>query len=426
MSSTSRTLLSITIVLLVSLAVAPSTEAQCSAGIRAFSSIGGGTTEDKLRIDPNGAENLGNETGRFWQSSDSSFGNNFDGGCPSQGETQAGGGWWQISQTTLRGVDGLISGTGCFANTCPEGDLTVLVEEQSPTGYDAYFIAFRIDETPPALRRWDLSRTHPGPFPAVVTLEPYPEPVVLGVNNLPGNEIALEMEFPDIAPNVHSASWVVKSYDLYQFNGDEEPGRDPASWTLIGQWPYQDSSILVQQVIMLPVENYDVYLALGLTFQGGSGPDVAGTYVGSSVLIDQNWLYPPNPAGAVPDGEHVPGTPLMLGKQVDEQGVSLTLTWGPGCLSTDYLYAIYEGLLGDYYSHIPLYCQTASGLNKTFQPPDPEKDAYYLVAPQSYQYGPPPQDIYPSREGSHGRRSNGNHRPVGGSTCLPVWYSACP
>jgi hypothetical protein len=195
---------------------------------------------------------------------------------------------------------------------------------------------------------------------------------------------------------------------------------------LIGRWPYQDSSTFAQVVIALPIENYDVYLALGLTFQGGSGPAVAGTYVGASVLIDRNWLYPPNPAGAVPDGEYVLGTPLMLGKQVDEPGVSLTLTWDSGCLSSDFDYAIYEGLLGDYYSHVPLYCSTYGVLSKTFRPPDAEKDAYYLVAPLSWQYGPPPQDIYVSREGAHGRRSDGSFRPITGPTCLPIWYLGCP
>jgi hypothetical protein len=424
MNGTSRSVLSITIVSVVSLAGTSTTEGQCPTGTRAFASVGGGTSTDKLRIDPGGAENLGNETGRFWQSSDSSLGNNFDGGCPSQGESQVGGGWWQVSRTTMRGIEGWISGSGCIASSCPAGDLTVLVEEQNAVGDDAYFIAFRIDETPAELRRWDLSRTHAGPFPAVVTMERFPVPIVLGALNLGGGEFLLKLEFPDVAPNVHSASSVVKSYDLYRFTGDQAPGRDAGSWTPIGQWPYLNGPTIADAVVSCGAQ--DVYLALGNTFHGGAGPDVVSTLVGSSILIDCNPWFPPNPAGAVPDGDRLAGTPLMLDKHVDEQGLRLTLTWDAGCLSHDFDYGIYEGPLGNFQSHVPLYCSTGGGLSKTFQPADEETNAYYLVVPQSWQSGPQPDIVFPSREGSRGVRSNGSQRSPGAATCLPTWYGDCP
>ena len=103
---------------------APIAEAQCAAGARSLSSVGGGGLTSKLRVDPAGTAGgasgtVGTEIGRFWQASDSASGNNFAGDCPTQGSTQAGGGWWQVSGTTMRGVDGLISGTGCFASSCP-------------------------------------------------------------------------------------------------------------------------------------------------------------------------------------------------------------------------------------------------------------------------------------------------------------------
>jgi hypothetical protein len=147
---------------------APIAEAQCSAGAKWFASVGGGSGPSKFRVDPSGTAGgasgtVGTEIGRFWQTDDSASGNNFGGLCPTQGSTQAGGGWWQVSATTERGVQGLISGTGCFASTCPDGDLTVVVEDYGPGGPpgvndSASFIGWRVNETPPDIRWWDLSR----------------------------------------------------------------------------------------------------------------------------------------------------------------------------------------------------------------------------------------------------------------------------
>lgn len=106
-------------------------------------------------------------------------------------------------------------------------------------------------------------------------------------------------------------------------------------------------------------------------------------------------------AGAVPDGANVQGAPLM----VSLEGGNVTLTWGASCGGgTDY--AIYEGTLGNYMSHVPVACSTSGLTSSTF--PAPGHSTYYLVVP-----------VVPGAEGSYGLRSNGTERPPSATACRP-------
>jgi hypothetical protein len=295
---------SVAIVLAVA---APIAEAQCAAGARSFASIGGGTDPSKLRIDPAGtaggaSDSVGTEIGRFWQADDSASGNNFEGNCPTQGATQAGGGWWQIANTTERGVFGLITGTGCFASTCPVGDFIVLVEDYGPSGPpgvgdSASFVGWRVNETPPDIRYWDLSRFCEGATNCTIPFVPYPVPMIISAtkNDVTG-ERDLTADAADMSLNVYvyntqgpqPASGIIQSYDLMISHGAGDPGRDRQNWSLLGQIPYNDSG-LAGQPITVPCDTIvdDSYIAFGATFVGGPpGGPVESALVGQAIQIE--------------------------------------------------------------------------------------------------------------------------------------------
>jgi hypothetical protein len=130
-----------------------------------------------------------------------------------------------------------------------------------------------------------------------------------------------------------------------------------------------------------------VQLPLGLCLAILLGPAAAAQGIG---------------AGAVPDGDTVPGQPLLLSKA---PGGELSLTWSPSC-RPDTDYAIYSGELGDFASHGPSTCSTDGASTDTLTPG--AGDRYYLVVPHNG-----------SVEGSYGSRSDHEGRPRGYETCVP-------
>lgn len=116
------------------------------------------------------------------------------------------------------------------------------------------------------------------------------------------------------------------------------------------------------------------------------------------------------PAGRVPDGAQVPGTPLTVEQAT---GGQLRLTWGDSCLPTDNDFEIYEGTLGAFYSHTMKFCTTSGATTSTFLPGP--GSTYYVVVPRN---GP--------REGSYGINSNAVERPPGVPACLAQEIAVCP
>ncbi len=116
------------------------------------------------------------------------------------------------------------------------------------------------------------------------------------------------------------------------------------------------------------------------------------------------------PAGRVPDGAQVPGTPLTVEQAT---GGQIRLTWGDSCLLTDNDFEIYEGTLGAFYSHTMKFCTTAGATTSTFLPGP--GSTYYVVVPRN---GP--------REGSYGINSNAVERPPGVPACLAQEIAVCP
>jgi hypothetical protein len=112
------------------------------------------------------------------------------------------------------------------------------------------------------------------------------------------------------------------------------------------------------------------------------------------------------PAGEIPSGAQ--GEPLRIGKAA---GDSISLSWSPSCLVSAVDYAVYEGALGDFGSHVERSCSTAGSTMAVFSPAS--GDRYYLVVPLS-------QD----REGGYGAASSGP-RGEGLSACLPQSSAGC-
>ena len=116
----------------------------------------------------------------------------------------------------------------------------------------------------------------------------------------------------------------------------------------------------------------------------------------------------PFASGAVPE-RSPEGTPLTA---TLEPGGDITLDWGPSCDADDTDYAIYEGILGDYYSHEALACSTNGQTTATFTPP--AGSAYYLVVPDNKVW-----------EGSYGSATGGVERPAAPFACLPQLTGRC-
>ena len=110
-------------------------------------------------------------------------------------------------------------------------------------------------------------------------------------------------------------------------------------------------------------------------------------------------------AGRIPDD-----TPLIVDKAADGD---LQLSWGASCLFSDQDYEIYEGNVGEYYSHYRLHCTTGSLASKTITPSS--TDTYYLVVPRNT-----------AHEGSYGNDADGVPRPPATDACVPQVIDACP
>jgi hypothetical protein len=336
----------VSVAVLVAVA-APSAQAQCGAGVRAFASQSAGAPIN-LRIDPavvppGSNATLGTEFGRMWQCSDSSAGNNFipgdpekkmappgTGRCAARDPGQPGGGWWQINQTTLRVVNGTMSTASCVWSTCPQGDLCLVVESfdvagPPAVGGTAYLIGWRASETPTAARYWDLSRFCGGAN-CVVPYQEFPVPMITSATKGAGGRRDIVMNAQDPAvnvyvhiPNAGPASHLVESYDLMIHTGTTDPGRNRNAtgcappnpggrcWNLLSSISYADAA-LNNQPINVPCDNIadDSFIAFGATFEGGPpGGPVPSQMVGRAIQIecDPNLADPqpkPKPSIRVP------------------------------------------------------------------------------------------------------------------------------
>lgn len=302
---------------------APIAEAQC-VGTSNFASIGGSASTNKMSILPGGAHNSGAEFGRLWVCDNSNEGNNFVGGdparpmdpagCPSTGNGQTGGGWWQVTNTSQRGVDGFADGPGCGLSSCPinsldDWNLCLVVEDWGASGPPgvgdtAHFVGWRTNVTPASARPFDLAHfcgAQDSGAACTAAFEEFPVPRVTSATKSGLDRDIETGSDTDPAINVYvqtpaagPASGLIDGYDLMIHTGAGDPGRDRNAdcggspcWSLLGSLPYGDAA-LPSVPITVPCPGLDdAFIAFGMTFAGGPpGGPVPSQMVGRAIQIE--------------------------------------------------------------------------------------------------------------------------------------------
>jgi len=279
-----RLLSSVAAMAIVAVVAAPIAEAACATNTP-FASSGTGTTKAgyaQVFVSPAGVTPLGDEIGRYWQATDSTANNNFSGTCPATL-------WWKANVTTL--------------NLFVDGDANCPGTAAPGIGGDAKFVLWQANHTPALLRQYDLGRTAANGtvFPFV----PFPTAHVAS-SGRNGMNIEVTINYADVAPNFHGvtgtcsgslpntctnnpvlADDAIVSYELMLATGMAEPGRLRTGWTQVASIPYPGAGVPgVFQSVACPDTLNDAFIAVGMTFEGGAGPDVTSTLVGAATRLE--------------------------------------------------------------------------------------------------------------------------------------------
>jgi ELWxxDGT repeat protein len=115
-------------------------------------------------------------------------------------------------------------------------------------------------------------------------------------------------------------------------------------------------------------------------------------------------------AGEVPDGAGVPGQPLRVSRI---SGDGVRLDWDASCTRRDAGYAVYEGALGDYTTHVPATC-SVDGVTSWYLRPGPSS-RYFVVSALGGN----------GIEGPLGVASDGTPRAPGPAPCGTPTPAAC-
>jgi hypothetical protein len=283
-------------------------DAAANCGINKFFRSGGSDSTENVRISPGyPGQAPGNEIGRWWDSSDTALSSNFgpnDGTCPS-------GGWWSALMNGNLQIDGILDGPGCVGYAgCPGQEMTVVVEDYGPPGPPgvddtAFYVGFRVDDTPANLRRYDYGRTDNGePGNSTFPFLEFPFLNVTGSSSDAGS-VTINYTLADQAAHVHTATGagdmplstdsVVAEWHVLIYEGTEDPGRDRnAGWALeqrIAYVPGGGSGTLSVPWLNPPNATW---LAVGIGFDGGASGIVDSALVGRAVVIEPNILADPD------------------------------------------------------------------------------------------------------------------------------------
>jgi len=99
--------------------------------------------------------------------------------------------------------------------------------------------------------------------------------------------------------------------------------------------------------------------------------------------------------------------------QLNKQGNDIEFSWGVSCSANDTDYSLYQGLLGDFDSHVRVICTTFG--TTSYGPYDPGSgDYYFLAVPRSGSF-----------EGSYGL-GQGHQRFPAAIPCRPQGLFSCP
>lgn len=297
-------LLSVAAMALVALMAAPVAEATCGVPKVFASAITGSMAQgySQVAVSPAEVTPLGDEIGRFWQSSDATLANNFGGTCPASI-------WWQNNAALNRAING--DWAGCVNTGCAVGNMTVVVEDfalANPApgiGGDAYFVAWKANETPALLRGYDFGRV--AATGTIFDFETFPRAFVAS-SGRNGMNIEVTMNYADVAPNFHGvtgpctgstpatctnnpvpADEVIVSYDLMLSVGMGDPGRLRTGWTQIATIPYPGAGVNgVFESVACPDTLNDAWIAVGMTFDGGAAGGITSALVGRATRLECN------------------------------------------------------------------------------------------------------------------------------------------
>lgn len=329
--------------------------------------------------------------GRFW--SPGQYGSTGEQGCD---ESR-----WLIPYPSPRYyINGTFGAMGCTSG-CPDGEMIVLLQDKSTNGAEAYFAVGRIDETASQVPAFDFSR-----IGRDWLLRTIPPPTVTGAGG--GDPFPVGISFRDPAdaffalPSVPATS-TITAFHVYRRVGHSDPReRTSGAWEFVERVPYEGGITSAIIELRCPWDVSVVHLAAALEFDNGQ---VLTDYVSSRTFTECDPFTPG--AGGTPE---TGSGALRISK--GPLG-DLELSWGKSCIPAEQDYEVYEGILGDWTSHIPKTCDT--GRQQSISFPPPTFDAYYLVVPFEGPY-----------EGSYGSDGDGNERPLGSSVCRPRILNLCP
>jgi len=308
-SRTGEVRIAVAMALVVLVAGLCASDAAANCGINKFFRSGGSDSTENVRIIPAYAGQLpGTEIGRWWDSGNAALSSNLgpnDGTCPSSN-------WWTALMNGNMQIEGILDSTGCVGYSgCPGLEMTVVVEDYGPTGSPgigdtAYYIGFRVDDTPASLRRYDYGRTDNGEKGN--SLFPFLEfPEVRLTSAQLGAHFEFTYDLPDQAEHVHTAfgasddplptDSVVAEWQLLWYEGHWDPGRDRSHWTLLQTTPYVPggtSRFASVPRIDFIINGTDLFLAFGIGFNGGDGGTIDSELVGSAAMFEMQILADPD------------------------------------------------------------------------------------------------------------------------------------
>jgi hypothetical protein len=249
-----------------------------------------------------------------------------------------------------------------------------------------------VNESPASL--FDFSRLGVDLRPIAI-----PRPIVQSYSS--GN-VTVRMDDPASGfyglPGV-PATAAIKAFRLLTIRA-YNPSASRTAWTEVARFPYNGGLTTGSAYAGDPCPTNDprpLKLAVALELEGGVLTDYVSTPTALGICIPERWY----------GGGHVPetgGDALRLSRSA---GGALTLTWGPSCVINNG-FAVYEGVLGDWTSHVPRSCAAVSPA--VFS--EPAGNAYYLAVPEMINFNQP--DV----EGSYGLLRGGSERPRGAQACI--------
>jgi hypothetical protein len=306
MKGFSKALLGLAAAAVIVIGSMPVAEAQC-ANARNLGGGSGNNTNSRIKL--TAAWDLTDTAiGSIWQvgasgavnSGGSHFGNG--GACPVTNWVVTGGMFPGLGAIA---IDASLASPTCLLSNCPAPASTVItvVEDASPDGSTAGFVAYTVDETPAGFRWFDHARTI-GQVVGIneVAFQEFPSVEVTASAGPPPNT-SITSNYADLAINVHAAagagdtaqpaSGSVVSYDILRATAMTDPGRNRSAYTPVKSIPYSDAAVVADN-IAVPCDGTaaNTFLAVGVTYVDG----IQSILVGPAVAVECD------PAHADPGG----------------------------------------------------------------------------------------------------------------------------